>query len=194
MDAGVPLKTSVAGIAMGLIKQDDDFFVLTDILGDEDHLGDMDFKVAGSAEGITAFQMDIKVKGIPSEVMAQALEKAKAARLKILDIMNATLSEPRTEMSPHAPRITTLKVKVENIGMIIGPGGKTIRDITEKSGATVNIDDDGTVLIASTEAESSDIARSMIEALVEEPEKGKVYQGKVKKITNFGAFVEILPR
>ncbi|TDI87738.1 MAG: polyribonucleotide nucleotidyltransferase [Caldithrix sp.] len=193
MDAGVPIKTPIAGIAMGLIKEKDNYFILTDILGDEDHLGDMDFKVAGSSAGITAFQMDVKVKGIPSEVMGKALEKARTARLNILEIMNKTLDKPREEMSPFAPRITTIKVKVESIGMIIGPGGKTIRDITEKSGATVNIDDDGTVLIASSDPESSAIARKMIEALVEEPEKGKVYRGKVKKITNFGAFIEILP-
>jgi len=193
MDAGVPLKTPIAGIAMGLIKEGDDCFVLTDILGDEDHLGDMDFKVAGSETGITAFQMDIKIKGIPAEVLEKALEKAKQARLKILEIMNGTLSQPRDEMSPYAPRITTIKVKVDSIGMIIGPGGKTIREITDKSGATINIDDDGTVLIAATEAESSDLAREMIEALVQEPERGKTYNGKVKKITNFGAFVEILP-
>jgi len=193
MDAGVPLKTPIAGIAMGLIKEGDDFLVLTDILGDEDHLGDMDFKVAGSAAGITAFQMDIKIKGIPAEVFATALEKAKSARLRILSIMNETLAEARTEMSRYAPRITTIKVKPDNIGTVIGPGGKMIREITEKSGATINIDDDGTVLIASTQQESSDIAREMIESLVQEPEKGKTYKGKIKKITNFGAFVEILP-
>jgi len=193
MDAGVPLKTPIAGIAMGLIKEGDQYLVLTDILGDEDHLGDMDFKVAGSEAGITAFQMDIKIKGIPAEVLETALGKAKQARLKILEIMNRTLSQPREDMSPYAPRITTIKVKVDSIGMIIGPGGKTIREITEKSGATINIDDDGTVLIAATEAESSDMAREMIEALIQEPEKGKIYDGKVKKITNFGAFVEILP-
>ncbi len=190
--AGVPLKTSIAGIAMGLIKEDSQYLVLTDILGDEDHLGDMDFKVAGSASGITGFQMDIKISGIPSEVMHDALQKAKTARLKILEIMNATLSEPK-EMSEHAPRITTLKINSDSIGMVIGPGGKMIREITEKSGATINIDDDGTVLIASTNAEHSQIAIDMIEDLVREPEKGAIYVGKVKKITNFGAFVEILP-
>ena len=190
--AGVPLKTSIAGIAMGLIKEDSQYLVLTDILGDEDHLGDMDFKVAGSATGITGFQMDIKISGIPADVMRDALQKARTARLKILEIMNATLSEPK-EMSEHAPRITTLKINSDSIGMVIGPGGKMIREITEKSGATINIDDDGTVLIASTNAEHSQIAIDMIENLVREPEKGAVYVGKVKKITNFGAFVEILP-
>ena len=189
----MPLKTPIAGIAMGLIKEGDEYFVLTDILGDEDHLGDMDFKVAGSSDGITAFQMDIKIQGIPAEVMGQALEKAKNARLKILEIMKQTISAPRDEMSPFAPRITTMKVDTDCIGLIIGPGGKTIREITEKSGATINIDDDGTVLIASADPVSSEMAKGMIEALVEKPEKGKTYRGKVKKITNFGAFVEILP-
>jgi len=193
MDAGVPLKTPIAGIAMGLIKEKDDYFVLTDILGDEDHLGDMDFKVAGSKDGITAFQMDIKIQGIPTEVMAEALDKAKTARLKILEIMNQTLAQPRDEMSKYAPRITTIRVEQDSIGTIIGPGGKTIRDITEKSGATINIDDDGVVLIASADPESSEIAVRMVNALIEKPEKGKVYKGKVKKIMNFGAFVEILP-
>jgi len=193
MDAGVPLKTPIAGIAMGLIKEDDNYVVLTDILGDEDHLGDMDFKVAGSDKGITAFQMDIKIKGIPADVLADALEKAKIARLKILEIMNQVLDKPRDDISIHAPRISTIKVNVNSIGAIIGPGGKTIREITEKSGATINIDDDGTVLIASTKAENAALAIQMIERLVQEPEKGKTYQGKVKKIMNFGAFVEILP-
>ncbi|MFQ5636641.1 MAG: polyribonucleotide nucleotidyltransferase [bacterium] len=193
MDAGVPVKTPIAGIAMGLIKEGDDFFVLTDILGDEDHLGDMDFKVAGSANGITGFQMDIKIKGIPTEVMLQALEKARTARIKIIEIMNETIEKPREELSQYAPRITDIKVEVDQIGLVIGPGGKTIRDITEKTGATINIDDDGTVTIASVDAGVNQKAREMIEALVELPEEGKVYLGKVKKITNFGAFVEILP-
>jgi len=137
--------------------------------------------------------MDVKVKGIPSDVMGEALEKARQARLQILDIMEKTIDKPRESMSPYAPRITTMKINPEQIGAVIGPGGKTIRDITEKSGATINIDDDGTVIIASTEAEKSRAAQQMIEVLVEQPEKGKTYLGKVKKITNFGAFVEILP-
>ena len=193
MDAGVPLKTPIAGIAMGLIKEDDKYAVLTDILGDEDHIGDMDFKVAGSDKGITAFQMDIKIKGIPTAVLADALAKAKVARQKILEIMSQTLDKPRDELSIYAPRISTMKVNVNSIGAIIGPGGKMIREITEKSGATVNIDDDGTILIASIKAESAAMAMQMIEQLVQEPEKGKTYTGKVKKIMNFGAFVEILP-
>ncbi|MCG8606330.1 polyribonucleotide nucleotidyltransferase, partial [bacterium] len=193
LDAGVPLKTSIAGIAMGLIHEEGDYFVLTDILGDEDHLGDMDFKVAGSTTGITGFQMDIKIRGIPPEVLSQALDKARTARLKILEIMNETLSQPRAELSRFAPRITSFNIGVDNIGLVIGPGGKTIRDITEKTNATINIDDDGTVIIAAVESESAATARNMIEELVAEPEPGQTYVGKVKKITNFGAFVEILP-
>ncbi|MFQ5752405.1 MAG: polyribonucleotide nucleotidyltransferase, partial [bacterium] len=193
MDAGVPLKTPIAGIAMGLIKEGDSFSILTDILGDEDHLGDMDFKVAGSRSGITGFQMDIKIKGIPTEVLGEALDNAKAARLTILDIMAQSLDKPRENLSPYAPRITSFNVGVDNIGTIIGPGGKTIREITEKTNATINIEDDGTVIIASTDSEKAQKAKNMIEALVEEPEPGKNYLGKVKKITNFGAFVEILP-
>jgi len=193
MDAGVPLKTPIAGIAMGLIREGDQHVVLTDILGDEDHLGDMDFKVAGSEKGITAFQMDIKIDGLPREVFVTALAQAQSARLKILDIMNKALDTPRTEMSRYAPRIDSIKIKPDNIGTVIGPGGKMIREITEKSGATINIDDDGTVIIASAEPESMEKAKEMIRILVQEPEKGKTYQGKVKKIMNFGAFVEILP-
>ena len=193
MDAGVPLKAPVAGIAMGLIKEEDNFLILTDILGDEDHLGDMDFKVAGTRQGITAFQMDIKVKGISPEVLKDALEKARIARFKILDIMNQTLDKPREDISPYAPRIISLNVGIQNIGMIIGPGGKTIREITDKTGATINIEDDGTVIIAATDVNNGMKAKEWIEYLIQEPETGQTYLGKVKKITNFGAFVEILP-
>ncbi len=193
MDAGVPVKSSVAGIAMGLIKEEDRIAILTDILGDEDHLGDMDFKVAGTREGITAFQMDIKIAGISSDVMQEALEKARSARIKILDNMDATIATPRDELSPYAPRIYAMHIDVEDIGMVIGPGGKMIREIIEKSGAEINIEDDGTVQIASENEDACRIAREMVEALVEKPQVGKVYKGKVKKITNFGAFVQILP-
>jgi len=193
MDAGIPVKDSVAGIAMGLVKQDDKVAILTDILGDEDHLGDMDFKVAGTKKGITAFQMDIKITGISSELMKEALEKARTARMKILDIMNATLSEAKPELSPYAPRIFAMRIDVDDIGLVIGPGGKNIREIIEKSGAEINIDDDGLVQIASVDVSSCEIARKMIESMVEKPQPGKTYKGKVKKITNFGAFVEILP-
>jgi polyribonucleotide nucleotidyltransferase len=193
MDAGIPVKSAVAGIAMGLVKENGEVAVLTDILGDEDHLGDMDFKVAGTAKGITAFQMDIKITGISSEIMANALEKARVARLKILEIMNQTISEPRENMSPYAPRIFQMKIDVDDIGMVIGPGGRMIREIVEKSGAEVNIADDGTVQIAAEDEQACEMARSLIKALVQKPEPGKIYKGKVKKITNFGAFVEILP-
>ncbi len=193
MDAGVPVKTSVAGIAMGLIKEGDRFIVLTDILGDEDHLGDMDFKVAGTRQGITAFQMDIKIAGISAEVMQEALERANQARLFILDVMDQALPEPRPHLSPYAPRIISFKVPVESIGAVIGPGGRMIRDIIERTGATIDIEDDGTVRIASVDESAAEKAREIIEGLTQQPEVGKVYTGRVKKITNFGAFVEILP-
>ena len=193
MDSGVPIRASVAGIAMGLIKSEDEAIILTDILGDEDHLGDMDLKVAGTKDGITAFQMDLKISGIALEEMGRALEKARDARFRILGTMDAAIAEPRSNLSPFAPRITILKVKTDRIGDIIGPGGKMIRRITEETGAQIDIDDDGTVIIAAVDEECSVKAREWIEGLVEEAEVGKVYTGKVKRITNFGAFVEILP-
>ncbi len=193
MDAGVPTKDQVAGIAMGLVTDGDNYKILTDILGDEDHLGDMDFKVAGTKNGITAFQMDIKIKGLSMQIMQEALDKAREARLKILDVMNRTLDKPRQELSKYAPRIISFKINPEYIGAIIGPGGKIIRDIVDKTGATIDIADDGTVKIASLDPRAGLMAKNIIEELAEAPEIGKVYKGKVKKITNFGAFVEILP-
>jgi polyribonucleotide nucleotidyltransferase len=193
MDAGVPVSKHVAGIAMGLIKEGDKTAVLTDILGDEDHLGDMDFKVAGTRDGINAFQMDIKIKGLSTTTMREALEKARNARFRILDLMETAMPAPRPELSPFAPRILTIHVPVDTIGMIIGPGGKMIREIVEKSGATVDIMDDGQVNIASTNGESGEKAKQMIQLLIQAPEIGKIYTGTVKKITDFGAFVEILP-
>jgi polyribonucleotide nucleotidyltransferase len=193
MDAGAPVKAAVAGIAMGLVKEGNEVKVLTDILGDEDHLGDMDFKVAGTRQGITAFQMDIKISGISSTLMREALEKARIARMKILDVMDKTLASPRPDLSPFAPRIISIKIDVDCIGAVIGPGGKMIREIVEKSGAEVNIEDDGTVQIASADEKSCQIAKSIIEGLVAKPEEGKVYKGRITRITNFGAFVEILP-
>lgn len=193
MDCGVPVKSAVAGVAMGMVKEGDQVAILTDILGDEDHLGDMDFKVAGTREGINALQMDIKIAGISFELLKEALEKARIARLSILDIMNKTISEPRKDLSPYAPRISAMRIDVDDIGLVIGPGGKMIREIIEKSGAEINIDDDGTIQIASTDEDSCQTARDLIEKLVQKPEIGKTYKGKVKKITNFGAFVEILP-
>ena len=193
MDAGVPIAKSVAGIAMGLIKEGNDVAVLTDILGNEDHLGDMDFKVAGTRSGITAFQMDIKIKGISFEIMTRALEQAKEGRAHILGIMEQSISEPRKELSQFAPRMTSMKIPIDMIGAVIGPGGKVIKNIVQQTGAEVNIEDDGSVVIAAVSAESSDKAREMIERLVEMPEVGKVYKGTVKRLMDFGAFVEFLP-
>ena len=193
MDAGVPLKAPVAGIAMGLIKEGDNFSILSDILGDEDHLGDMDFKVAGTQQGITALQMDIKIDGITQEIMAQALEQAKAGRLHILSEMNKVISEPRREMSDYAPRYLTLKIHTDKIGDVIGKGGSTIRGITEETGATIDIAEDGTIKIASVDAAAGEKAKKIIEELTADIEVGAVYQGKVVKIMDFGAFVAVLP-
>ncbi len=193
MDAGVPIKKPVAGIAMGLIKDNDRVAVLSDILGDEDHLGDMDFKVAGTADGITSFQMDIKIEGISFEVMEQALRQAKEGRLHILDVMNRTISEPRPSISDYAPSLITMNIPVALIGSVIGPGGKTIRNIISETGTEINIDQDGTVTIAALTKEAGDKARAIIEKMTEEPEVGKIYEGTVKRLMDFGAFVEFLP-
>ncbi|ADK81155.1 polyribonucleotide nucleotidyltransferase [Sediminispirochaeta smaragdinae] len=193
LHAGVPIRKPVAGIAMGLVSEGDRAAVLTDILGEEDHLGDMDFKVAGTEDGITAFQMDIKIAGISSDLMKRALEQAKKGRMHILGIMNATLKEPVSDVSDFAPKILSLKVDVDKIGAIIGPGGKTIKAIAEQSGSEVNIDDNGTVTIFGKTKEKAEKAREFIKAIVEEPEVGKIYEGTVKRIMDFGAFVEILP-
>lgn len=193
MDAGVPVSAPVAGIAMGLIKEGGEVRVLSDILGDEDHLGDMDFKVAGTSEGITALQMDIKISGVTREVMREALYQAREGRLGILKIMEATISEPRREISGHAPRIITLKVKPEKIREVIGPGGKVIRGIVEETGVKIDVDDDGTVTIASSDESATRKAVEMIQRITAEAEIGKIYRGTVRKIMDFGAFVEILP-
>ncbi len=193
MDAGVPIKKSVAGIAMGLIKENDGVAILSDILGNEDHLGDMDFKVAGTADGITAVQMDMKIQGISLAILAKALDQAKEGRLHILKIMNQTISEPKKELSQYAPRLTTFKIPVDLIGSVIGPGGKMIRHIVKESGAEINIEDDGTVVVASESALKSGKAVEMIQALTEMPEVGKTYHGKVTRIMDFGCFVEFLP-
>jgi len=193
MDAGVPIKSPVAGIAMGLVKEGDRMAILTDILGAEDHLGDMDFKVAGTAQGITAFQIDIKIAGLTLDIMEKALAQAHRARLRILEIMNETISVPRSELSQYAPRIITFKVPVDRIGEIIGPGGKMIRSIIELTGAKIDIEDDGTVLIASVDQLAGEAARDRILELIEEPEVDKIYVGKVKRIAAFGAFIGILP-
>jgi polyribonucleotide nucleotidyltransferase len=193
MDAGVPLKAPVAGIAMGLIKEDAGFAVLSDILGDEDHLGDMDFKVAGTTDGITALQMDIKIDGITTEIMEKALEQAKDGRLFILEEMAKVITEGREEMSEFAPRLVTFKINPEKIRDVIGKGGSTIRAITEETGASIEIDDDGVVKIASVEKAAGDEARRRVEMVIAEVEVGTIYEGKVAKIMDFGAFVNILP-
>jgi polyribonucleotide nucleotidyltransferase len=193
MDAGVPVAAPVAGIAMGLIKEGEHVRVLSDILGDEDHLGDMDFKVAGTADGVTSLQMDIKISGVNREVMHQALHQAKEGRLHILGIMNATLPAARTSVSGHAPRIITLRVRPEKIREIIGPGGKVIRGIIEATGVKMDVEDDGTVTIASIDAAASQKAVEMVQRIAAEAEIGKIYKGTVRKIVEFGAFVEILP-
>jgi polyribonucleotide nucleotidyltransferase len=193
MDAGVPIKAPVAGIAMGLIKEGDQSAVLTDILGDEDHLGDMDFKVAGTGNGVTALQMDIKIDGITRDIMSVALEQAKEGRLHILEQMNRVISVAREDISEHAPRIITIRINPEKIRDVIGKGGATIRALTEETGASVDIDDDGTVKIASVDSAAGQEALRRIEQITADVEVGSVYEGKVVKLMDFGAFVTILP-
>ena len=193
MDAGVPIKASVAGIAMGLVKSDDNFVVLSDILGDEDHLGDMDFKVAGTTDGITALQMDIKIEGITKEIMQIALKQAKEARLHILNVMDEAIGGHREELSEFAPRIYTVKIDQDKIRDVIGKGGAMIRQITEESDTNIEIEDDGTIKIFATERAKADIAISKIEQVTAEIEVGKTYNGKITRIVDFGAFVEVLP-
>jgi len=193
LDGGAPLRKSVAGIAMGLVKERDRFAILSDILGNEDHLGDMDFKVAGTRDGITACQMDIKIRGISLDIMKAALEQARVGRLHVLGTMAEAISSPRGDLSAFAPRLTMLKIPVDLIGAVIGPGGKTIRQIVKDSGAEVNIEDDGTVVVAATSKESAEKAINAINRITELPEVGKVYRATVKKVTDFGAFVEFLP-
>jgi polyribonucleotide nucleotidyltransferase len=193
MDAGVPVKKACAGVAMGLIKEGDDVAVLTDILGLEDFLGDMDFKVAGTRDGVTSIQMDIKIQGLTVGIMQTALERAHAARMHILDVMDQALASPREDLSEWAPRIMSIQINPEKIGDVIGPKGKTIRAIQDESGAQIDIDDSGIVKIAAVSGEAGARAREMVEAIVQEPEVGRVYEGPVKNTTSFGAFIEILP-
>jgi len=193
MDAGVPVKAAVAGVAMGLVKEGDKTVVLTDIQGLEDHLGDMDFKVAGTRTGVTSIQMDIKIQGITDAVIKQALVQARQARMEVLDIMERAIGKPRSALSPYAPRIITFKIPVDKIREVIGPGGKVIRSIVEQTGVKIDIEDDGTVAIASVDEAAARKAMEIIGKIVEVPEVGKVYLGKVVKIMEFGAFVEILP-
>jgi polyribonucleotide nucleotidyltransferase len=193
MDAGVPMKDFVAGIAMGLLKEGDDVVILTDILGDEDHAGDMDFKVCGTEKGITAMQMDIKIDGLTEDILRKALDQAREGRIFIIGKLRETISAPRPDISQYAPRITTVKVKVDQVRNVIGSGGKNIRQIISETGVTIDVEDDGTVTIASSDAEAASRAVMMVKWLTEDAEVGKIYRGTVKKIVDFGAFVEILP-
>ncbi|MGD8729405.1 MAG: polyribonucleotide nucleotidyltransferase, partial [Gemmatimonadota bacterium] len=193
MDAGVPIKSPVAGVAMGLIKEGDDVAILTDILGLEDALGDMDFKVAGTRQGVTSIQMDIKIEGLTVDILKEALERAHKGRMHILGLMDQAISEPRSELSEYAPRIVSIQINPEKIGEIIGPKGKTIRAIQDESGASIDIDDSGLVKIAAVSGEAGTRAREMIEAIVADPEVGRIYEGPVKNTTTFGAFIEIMP-
>lgn len=193
MDCGVPIKRPVSGVAMGMVKKDDNYVILTDILGMEDHLGDMDFKVTGTTEGITALQMDIKIGGITTEIMSEALEQARIARLHILDTMLQTIDQPRSDIKDHAPRIEAIKVPVEKIGAVIGKGGETIRNLQEETGTRIEVEDDGTIFISSVDGVGYKAARERIEQLTEEVQVGRIYTGKVVRVTDFGAFVELLP-
>jgi len=192
MHAGVPIEKPIAGIAMGLIKEGDEFSVLSDILGDEDHLGDMDFKVAGSADGVTSLQMDIKINGITFEIMEKALAQVKQGRLHILNEMAKAIGESNKELSQYTPRMETIQVDKKDIATVIGKGGANIREIVEKSGAKVDINDDGKVTVSAADQETRDKAIQMINSLIEKPEVGKIYTGKVVKIMDFGAFVNFL--
>jgi len=193
MDSGVPIKTHVAGVAMGLVKEGSDFAILTDIQGVEDHLGDMDFKVAGTRNGITALQMDIKISGVSYALMAEALEKARRARMNLLDVMDATISAPRTELSPYAPRIYIMMIDPDKIREVIGPGGKMIKKISAETGTQIDIEDTGEIRIAAFSGADGDRAREIIRSITEDPEIGRVYQGTVRRVVPFGAFVEISP-
>lgn len=193
MDAGVPIKAPVAGIAMGLVMSGEHYTILTDIQGMEDHLGDMDFKVAGTPNGITALQMDIKIKGLSKEILAEALEQAREGRLYILDHMLQTINEPRKELSPYAPKIITMKINPEKIRDVIGPSGKQINKIIDETGVKIDIEQDGTIFISGTNQEMNEKAKKMIEDVVREVEVGQLYLGKVKRIEKYGAFVELFP-
>ena len=192
MDAGVPIKEPVAGIAMGLIKEGDNFSVLSDILGDEDHLGDMDFKVAGTKDGITSLQMDIKIDSITKDIMAVALDQAKKGRFTILKEMDKNIKKPNKNLNKYAPKMELLKIKTDKIRDVIGSGGKVIREIVEKSGAEVDVDDSGTIKVSSSEKEKITNALKLIHDIVDEPENGKIYEGKVVKVVDFGAFVNFM--
>jgi len=193
MDGGVPVKDVVAGIAMGLLKEGDDVVILSDILGDEDHAGDMDFKVCGTKRGVTAMQMDIKIDGVTMEILRKALAQARSGRVFIIDKIQETLAKPRPDISAYAPRITQVMVRPDRVRDVIGSGGKNIRQIISETGVTIDVEDDGTVTIASSDAEAAARAVQMVKWLTEDAEIGKIYRGTVKKVVDFGAFVEILP-
>jgi len=193
MHAGVPCSKAVAGIAMGLITDETRYAILSDILGDEDHLGDMDFKVAGTKDGITGFQMDIKISSVSTEILRKALEQAKQGRLHILSIMEKTIAEPQSEISPFAPQVINARIDPEKIGLVIGPSGKNIKALSEKFDVQINIDEDGYLTVYGKDQKSAYSARDAILGMVEEPEVGKIYTGTVKRIMDFGAFIEILP-
>jgi polyribonucleotide nucleotidyltransferase len=193
LSAGVPLKAQVAGIAMGLVTDQDRYKVISDILGEEDHLGDMDFKVAGTQKGITGFQMDIKIKNVSREIMTKALEQAREGRLHILEIMNRVIPSPASDISVYAPRILRYHIDPDKIGLIIGPGGKNIKAIAEESGAKIDIENDGSITIFCAQMSGAELALAKIKAMVEDPEVGSIYIGTVKRIVDFGAFIEILP-
>ncbi|HZC83587.1 MAG TPA: S1 RNA-binding domain-containing protein, partial [Rubrobacter sp.] len=192
MDGGVPIKAPVAGVAMGLVKEGDDYVILSDIQGLEDHMGDMDFKVAGTADGITALQMDMKITGVSAKLLQEALEQAKVGRLQILEILRGAIAEPRAEVSDYAPRVEVIKIPKDKIGMLIGPGGKTINALQEQFGVNISVEDDGTVFVAGEGSISRDAA-SAINGMMKDVEAGEIYTGKVVKTTNFGAFVELTP-
>jgi polyribonucleotide nucleotidyltransferase len=192
MDGGVPIKAPVAGVAMGLVKEGDEYVILSDIQGLEDHMGDMDFKVAGTADGITALQMDMKITGVSAGLLQEALEQAKAGRLQILEILRGAIPEPRAEVSDYAPRVEVLKIPTEKIGMLIGPGGKTINALQDQFGVNISVEDDGTVFVAG-EGSISREAAGAIKGMMKDVEAGEIYTGKVVKTTNFGAFVELTP-
>jgi polyribonucleotide nucleotidyltransferase len=193
MDAGVPIKAPVAGVALGLVTGKGGHVVLSDIAGIEDHHGDMDFKVAGTRDGIVSIQLDLKIDGIDFKIIEETLERARQGRMKVLDKMTAVLDKPRAELSVYAPRIVTIKINPENIGALIGPGGKNIRKIIELTQTSIDVEDDGTVKVASSDSAAVERALDMVRGLTEEPEVGKIYHAKVKKLMNFGCFVEILP-
>ena len=193
MDAGVPIKEAVGGVAMGLVSDGTKTAILTDIIGDEDHYGDMDFKVTGTREGVTALQMDIKIEGVTRQIMQEALEQAKEARLFILDRMQEAIAKPRPQVSPYAPVVTVIQIRPEKVRILIGPGGKVIREICSTTDSRIEVDDEGKVVIASSDADTAKMAADMVKKIVQDAEVGKLYMGKVRKIMDFGAFVEIIP-